>query len=64
MPVTIKDVAREAGVSISTVSKILNDVPGISEPTRPGLRARAPAASPSWQTWTNRSRTPTRTFLT
>ena len=34
MPVTIKDVAREAGVSISTVSKILNDVPGISEPTR------------------------------
>ena len=33
MSVTIKDVAREAGVSISTVSKILNSVPGISEAT-------------------------------
>ena len=38
MPATIKDVAREAGVSISTVSKVLNDVPGISEATT--LRVR------------------------
>ncbi len=33
MSVTIKDVAREAGVSIATVSKILNGIPGISEAT-------------------------------
>ena len=38
MSATIKDVAREAGVSISTVSKVLNDVPGISEATT--LRVR------------------------
>lgn len=38
MPATIKDVAREACVSISTVSKVLNDVPGISEATT--LRVR------------------------
>ena len=33
MAATIKDVAREAGVSIATVSKIINGAPGFSEAT-------------------------------
>ena len=32
--VSIKDVAREAGVDISTVSKVLNNYPNVSETTR------------------------------
>lgn len=32
--VTIKDVAAEAGVAISTVSKVLNDYPGVSTKTK------------------------------
>jgi len=32
--VSIKDVAREAGVAISTVSKVLNNYPNVSEETR------------------------------
>ena len=32
--VSIKDVARCAGVAISTVSKVLNDYPNVSEETR------------------------------
>jgi LacI family transcriptional regulator len=32
--VSIKDVAREAGVAISTVSKVLNNYPNVSETTR------------------------------
>ncbi len=34
MPPTIHDVAKKAGVSPSTVSRVLNDRPGISEETR------------------------------
>lgn len=32
--VSIKDVAKRAGVAISTVSKVLNDYPGVSENTK------------------------------
>ena len=31
---TIKDIARECGVSVSTVSRVLNDHPDVSEPVR------------------------------
>ena len=32
--ISIKDVARQAGVAISTVSKVLNHYPNVSEETR------------------------------
>ena len=35
MVVSIKDVARRAGVAISTVSKVLNHYPNVSEETKP-----------------------------
>ena len=35
--VTIKDVAKEAGVSISTVSKALNRVEGVTDETREAI---------------------------
>lgn len=38
MAVTIKDIAREAGVSIATVSKVLNHVPSISQETTERVR--------------------------
>ncbi|MBT2734629.1 LacI family DNA-binding transcriptional regulator [Bacillus sp. ISL-7] len=34
MMVTIKDVAKQAGVSVATVSRILNNLPGYSEETK------------------------------
>ena len=34
MPVTIKDIAAELGLSVSTVSKALNDYPDVSPETR------------------------------
>ncbi len=40
---TVKDVARESGVSIATVSYVLNDTPG--QPIRPETRQRVLAAA-------------------
>jgi len=34
MPPTIKEVAERAGVSVSTVSRVLNDYPYVREETR------------------------------
>lgn len=39
MPPTIRDVARRAGVSHTTVSNVLNDVPKVSAETRQKVRA-------------------------
>lgn len=41
MPITIKDVARESGVNISTVSRALNDAYGVHEETREHVLAVA-----------------------
>lgn len=38
-PITIDDVAREAGVSVSTVSRILNNKPDVSQTTRRRVQA-------------------------
>lgn len=39
--VSIKDVAKQAGVAISTVSKVLNGYPGVSEATKRKVEAAA-----------------------
>lgn len=39
--VSIKDVAKQAGVAISTVSKVLNGYPGVSEATKRRVEAAA-----------------------
>ena len=38
-PVTIRDVARRAGVGVGTVSRVLNDSPSVSPATREKVRA-------------------------
>jgi LacI family transcriptional regulator len=43
--ITIRDVAKKAGVSTATVSRVLNDHPGVSDPTRRNVRAAIEALS-------------------
>lgn len=64
MPATAKDVAARAGVSVSTVSRVLNDKPGVSAETRrrvleavkefqyvPGVAARGLATAHRFSLW-------------
>ena len=39
--VSIKDVAKQAGVAISTVSKVLNGYPGVSDATKKKVQEAA-----------------------
>jgi LacI family transcriptional regulator len=39
MSITVKDVAKRAGVATSTVSRVINDHPSISEETKKRVRA-------------------------
>lgn len=57
---TIRDVAREAGVSIATVSRILNGSPRVSEETRRRVQAAATALD-YWPNAAARSLTTNRT---
>ena len=38
MAITVKDVAKKAGVATSTVSRVINDHPSISETTKKKVR--------------------------
>lgn len=38
MAITVKDVAKKAGVATSTVSRVINDHPSISEATKKKVR--------------------------
>ena len=47
MAVSLKDVAAAAGVSIKTVSNVVNDYPFVSPETRRGCRQASPAGLPA-----------------
>lgn len=39
MAITVKDVAKKAGVATSTVSRVINDHPSISESTKESAKS-------------------------
>ena len=56
MSITIKDVAKRCGMSISTVSKVFNGYPDISEETRQQVMRRESLCTlillrSCWRSW-------------
>ena len=46
--VTIHDVARHAGVSPMTVSRVMNEAPGVKDATRKTVREAVAARAGGW----------------
>ena len=51
MKVRLTEIARRAGVSVSTVSRVLNDKPGVAESTRQAVLTALDVAEPADGDW-------------